>query len=184
MKLRTILIMLAVLIVLGVVYYFVRPKPEPPVAEEAPTFIWNFEMTDLQQISVSLPKQEISQAWVKHEDRHFYFDEPDGPQVDRARWGGGIPLLLSGPAAARLIAEQAVNEQLEVFGLDDPNMRIDLTLDNGDTFRIELGDSTPNRQGYYIKRTDSEDVYTVDYTWYDVLERLVLDPPYPKPEEG
>jgi hypothetical protein len=126
----------------------------------------------------------MSEAWTKHEDQYFYFDEADGPQVDRARWGGGIPLLLSGPAAARLIAGQATSEQLEVFGLDDPNMRIDLTLKNGRTFRIVLGDSTPDRQGYYIKRTDSEDVYTVDYTWYHVFERLVLDPPYPKPKGG
>jgi len=183
MKLRTILIMAAVLIGLGVVFVTVRPKPEPPPTVPAKTYIWNFDMEELQRIGISLPKQGKSQAWVKHEDRYFYFDEPDGPKVDMTRWGGGIPLLLSGPAAARIIAEQATDQQLELYGLDEPGMQIDLTLDNGDKTRIEIGDNTPNGQGYYIRRADSIDVYTVDYTWYDVFERLVLDPPYPKAEE-
>lgn len=183
MKLRTVLIMVAVLIALGVVFVFVRQKPEPPPPETPRTFVWQIEMEEIEKISVSLPKQGKSEAWVKHEDRYFYFDEPDGPRVNMARWGGGIPLLLSGPAAVRRIAEHATDEQLEIYGLDDPGMRIDLTLDNRDTLRIELGDNTPDRQAYYIRRTDLKDVYTVDYTWYDVFERLVLDPPYPKPEK-
>jgi hypothetical protein len=90
---------------------------------------------------------------------------------------------LSGPAAARSIAEQATNQELQIYGLHDPAMRIDLTRDNGDTLLIDIGNSTPDRQAYYIRRADSRDVYTVDYTWYEVLERLVLDPPYPESEE-
>ena len=183
MKLRTILIMVAVLIALGVAYLFLRPQPERPQVEEPKTFIWNFDMVELQRIGITLPMQGKSQAWVKHEDRYFYFDEPGGPKVDMPRWGGGIPLLLSGPAAVRIITEQATEPQLELYGLDEPRMQVDLILDNGNTLRIELGDRTPDAQGYYIRRTDSTDVFTVDYTWYDVFERLVLDPPYPVAEE-
>jgi hypothetical protein len=183
MRLRTVLIMVSVLIVLGVVFVFLRRKPEPPQPETPRTFVWWIEMEEIEKISVSLPRQGKSQAWVKDEDRYFYFDEPDGPKVDMTRWGGGIPLLLSGPAAARSIAEQATDQQLQMYGLHDPTMRIELTLDNGDTLGIEIGNSTPDQQAYYIRRVDSKDVYTVDYTWYEVLERLVLDPPYPEPEE-
>ena len=136
---------------------------------------------ELRRIDISLPKQGMSQAWIMHEDRYFYFDEPRGPKVDTVRWGGGIPLLLSGPVATRLIAEQATAQQLELYGLDKPIMQIDLTLDNGDHIRTEIGDSTPNGQGYYIRRADL--IYAVDYTWFDVLERLVLDPPYPNAEQ-
>jgi hypothetical protein len=183
MKLRTILIMVAVLIALGVAFVFLRPKPESLPVEPSKAYLWNFDMMELQRIGISLPKEGKNQAWVKHEDRYFYFDEPNGPKVDMARWGGGIPLLLSGPAAARIIAEHATVQQLELYGLDEPGMQIDLILDNGDTIQIELGDSTPNGQAYYIRRADSHAVYTIDYTWHDVMERLVLDPPYPDVEE-
>lgn len=183
MKLRALLIMAAVLVALGVVLYFLRPKTEQPPQGKPRTFIWKIEMEEIKKVSVSLPKQGKNQSWVKHEDRYFYFDEPNGPKVDMQRWGGGVPLLLSGPVAARRIAEQATDEQLAEYGLEDPSMRIDLTLESGDTLRIEIGDSTPDRQGYYIRRADLDDVHTVDYTWYGVFERLVLEPPYPKAEE-
>jgi hypothetical protein len=183
MKLRITPIMVAVLIALGVAYIFLRPQPEPPPAEEPMLFIWSFDMEELHRISVSLPRQGKSMAWIRQEDRYFYFDEPGGPRVDSARWGGGIPLLLSGPAATRTIAEQATEQQLAFFGLDEPRMHINLTLDNGDNIRIEVGDRTPNAQGDYIRRAESTDVYTVDYTWHDVFERLVVDPPYPQAEE-
>ena len=183
MKLRTILVMAVVLIALAVAFVFLRPKPEPPPAEPSKAYIWNFDMLELQRIAISLPKQGKSQAWIKHADRYFYFDGPHGSKVDMARWGGGIPLLLSRPAAARVITAQASEQQLELYGLDAPAMQIGLTLDSGETIHIELGDKTPNGQAYYIRRADSKEVYTIDYTWYEVMERLVLDPPYPKVEE-
>jgi hypothetical protein len=183
MKLRTVLVMAAVLIALGVVYAVSRRKPEPPQPEIPRMFVWSVDMEEIAKIGVSLPRQGKSQAWVKHEDRYFYFDEPDGSVVDMTRWGGGIPLLLSGPAAVRIITEQATDQQLEIYGLDDPAMRIHLTLDNGEILLIDIGNGTPDGRAYYIRRLDSQDVYTVDYTWYEVIERLVLDPPYPEPGE-
>lgn len=142
--------------------------------------VWSVEMMELTAITVSLPLKEKSEAWTKHDDKYWYFDKPDGPKVDMKRWGGGIPLLLSGPAADRLITEESTNEQLEIYGLADPRMEINIGLENGDTFNIEVGDVTPGGQTYYVKLANSRKVYTVDYTWYDVFERLVLDPPYPE----
>ena len=179
MKIRTILIMVAVLAGLAASYFiFKPPRTEPPV--ETKQMVWSVEMMELTAITVSLPAKEKSEAWTKHDDKFWYFDKPDGPKVDMQRWGGGIPLLLSGPAADRLITEESTDEQLEIYGLADPNMEITLGLENGDIINIEVGDVTPAGQTYYVKLANSRHVYTVDYSWYDVFERLVLDPPYPK----
>ena len=62
-------------------------------------------------------------------------------------------------------------------------MAIDLVLKNGKTLGIDVGDRTLEGKAYYIKLRNSGFVYTVDYTWYEVLERLVLDPPYPESKE-
>ncbi len=178
MKLRTVLILAAALIVLGVAFFFSsRPKPVTPV--EPQYFVWDVEMDELQTMEISLPRNNMSEAWVKHEDKYWYFDEPDGPKVDMQRWGGGVPLLLSGPGANRRLAEDATDEQIEIYGLNNPAMRINLTLEDGTSINIELGDSTPDLQAYYIRLVDSRSVYTVDYTWRDVLTRLVTEPPYP-----
>ncbi len=134
-------------------------------------------------IVIELPRQEMKESFAKHEDRQFYFDDPPGPRVDPGRWGGGIPLILSGPAADRAILRDASDEQLEIFGFTDLLMRLTLTRDNGGVVVIEIGDSVPDGHAYYVRVTDSGDVYTVDGTWYVVVERLVLDPPYRVEEE-
>jgi len=183
LKIKTILIMLAILAVCvaGYFIFFNKGEPEEPY-EEPREYVWGFEMEVLYRIEIILPKEDMSQAWVKHEDRLFYFDEPDGVKVDMERWGGGIPLILSGPGAERSIVDNATDEQLTIFGFDGPNMEINLTLDDETVVNIEVGDSNPNGTTYYVKRVDSNKIYTVDTTWYEVLERLVLEPPYP-PEE-
>ena len=140
-------------------------------------------MEELAKMAISLPLQGKREAWVKHVDRFWYFDQPEGPKVNMKRWGGGIPLLLSGPGAERLIVDNASEKQLEIFGLIEPRMKIDLTLENRKTIQIDVGDSTPDVQGFYVKLRQSKAIYTVHESWVHVLERLVLEPPYPDPDE-
>ena len=80
---------------------------------------------------------EATTSWVKYEDRYWYFDQTAGPKVNLKRWGGGIPLLLSGPGAERLIADNASEKQLGIFGLLEPSMKVDLTLENKKTIKID-----------------------------------------------
>ncbi|MDD5287754.1 MAG: DUF4340 domain-containing protein [Dehalococcoidales bacterium] len=177
MKLKGILILAAVLAVFGTIYYFVsRPVPETPTEPRA--YVWDFEMDNLQKITMSLPKEGKSESFVKNpEDRNFYFDN-DGPKVDVQRWGGGIPLLLSGPGASRVISYDTTNDKLTEYGFDTPNLIATLTLDDESIYEAQVGDSNPDGTTYYVRLTDSRDVYTVDASWYEVLARIVTEPPY------
>ena len=182
MRARAALVMLAVVAALGAVYYVVsRPKPAPAAPERQ--FVWYVDMTELSTMAISLPPLGRSERWVKHADQYWYFDAPGGPKVNMKRWGGGIPLILSGPAANRRIAAGVTDRELAVYGLVSPRMQIALTLATGQPITIVVGDPTPDRQAYYIKLAQSREVYTVDASWYDVLARLVTDPPYPVPGE-
>ena len=183
MRLGSILALLVIFVALGVYFLFFRPVPPPEPPPEPRYFVWRVDIEDLQHMVISLPQQDMSESFVKHEDKYWYFDNPPGPKVDMKRWGGGIPLLLSGPGVNRIIEEDVTEERLAAFGFTQPRMEIILTLENEDIIDIEIGDSTPDGGAYYIRHADSTGVATVDYTWYDVLERLVLEPPYPPPEE-
>jgi hypothetical protein len=178
MRLRTILILAGVLVAVAIGYYFTALPPEPAPKAEPRVFVWSVEMTELASMAISLPQQSKKEAWVKHEDKQWYFDRPNGPRVDNKRWGGGIPLILSGPGAERIIMEDATDEQLEIYGLMSPLMIIELTTDGGKMINAEVGDRTPDGQAHYLKLKDSRDVYTVHTSWFEVLERLVLEPPY------
>jgi hypothetical protein len=136
-------------------------------------------MDDLQRIEISLPKSEKSQAWDKHEDRYFYFDEPNGCKVDMQRWGGGIPLLLSGPGAERRLFQNASDDKIAELGFNTPSLKATLTLTGNNIYNVEVGDSTPSGQAYYIRLAEYRDIYTVDISWYQVVERLITEPPYP-----
>ena len=180
MRLRNILILLVILIIVGGIWYFAS-RPEPAPEPEPKLYVWLIEMEEIQHIKIELPREEMSQAFIKEEDRSWHFDDPQRSAVDMQRWGGGIPLLLSGPGVERVIAENATAEQLTEFGLAQPKMRITLTLEDGDTLDIKVGDRTPNGAAFYVKVPRSNDVCLVDYTWYEVLARLVKEPPYPPP---
>ena len=184
MRLRGILILLAILLALGGYFYFSDTSEPPPEKEEPRVFVWKIEMTEIQHIEIRLPREDESEAFIKipEEDEFpWHFDNAEKTKVDVGRWGGGIPLLLSGPGAERIIAKNATEEKLAEFGLAQPQMEIILTLEDGDILNITVGDRTPDGDAFYVQDLDSNDVYLVVYNWYEVLERLLREPPYALP---
>lgn len=183
MRLRNILILVAVLAVATAVYFATRPVEEPPVEPDPRPRVWEFEMEELEHILIELPRLDMHESFVKHADRQWYFVDPSDIQVNPDRWGGGIPLILSGPFLERIIAEDATEEQLAEYGFTTPMMKLYLTTEDDEVVIIEVGDVSPGGYVYYLRLAESNNVYTIDLTWYQVLERLVLEPPYPPEEE-
>ncbi len=183
MRLRNILILLIILLALGGYFYFSNDS-EPPPKSEPRVFLWNIEMDEIQHIEIRLPREGESEAFIKIPEGNkfpWHFDDPQKSKVDVTRWGGGIPLLLSGPGAERVLAKNATEEKLAEFGLAQPQMEITLTLEDGNILNIAVGDRTPDGNTFYVQVLGSNDVALVDYTWYEVLERLVREPPYTPP---
>ena len=174
---------MAVLAVATGVYFATRPGEEPPPEPDPIIRLWKFEMEELKHILIELPRLDMSESFIKHEDQQWYFDDVSGLQVNPDRWGGGIPLILAGPATERPIFEDATEEQLAIYGFIPPLMKMTLTTEDEEVTNIEVGDANPNGTAYYIRLAESNNVYTINDAWYKVLERLVLDPPYPSEEE-
>ncbi|MEE4165761.1 MAG: hypothetical protein V2I35_07175, partial [Desulfocapsaceae bacterium] len=78
MKLRTILVMAGILLALGAIFFISRQPPESEPKPEPRRFIWSVGMEDLKHLTINLPAKGKSEAWVKHEDRYWYFDQPNG----------------------------------------------------------------------------------------------------------
>ncbi|UCB43835.1 MAG: DUF4340 domain-containing protein [Dehalococcoidales bacterium] len=183
MKLRSILILVAILAVATAVYFATRPVEEPPPTPDPKPRVWAFEMEELEHVLIELPRLDMRESFIKHEDRQWYFDDLTDTQVDSDRWGGGIPLILSGPLLEKIIAEDATEERLTDFGLTSPSMKIILTTEDEEITNIEAGDANPDGSIYYIRLAESNNVYAINSSWYEVLERLVLEPPYPSEDE-
>jgi hypothetical protein len=183
LRLRSILILLAILLALGGYFYFANP-PQPAAKAEPQLYAWLIDMEVIQHIEIRLPREDKSEAFIKIREGDkfpWYFDNPQRSEVNQERWGGGIPLLLSGPGVDRVIARNATEEKLAEFGLAQPQMEITLTLEDGNILDIIVGDKTPDGNNFYVQVPDSNDVATVDISWYNVMERLVKEPPYVSP---
>jgi hypothetical protein len=190
LKLKAILILMAILAVAGITAYFVSQHKPPTTPPADKHFVWDFDMDKLQKVTLSIPGTQKSESFKKNpDDREFYFDfnGTQGPMVDNQRWGGGIPLLLSGPMADRLIKLQATPDDLSLYGLNTSDPKEILTLDalltitlNGQdlVYDVQVGDSNPEGTTYYVKLASNSDVYTVDQSWYVELAKIVNDPPY------
>ncbi|MDD5191465.1 MAG: DUF4340 domain-containing protein [Dehalococcoidales bacterium] len=185
MKLKSILVLLSILAIAGVVFLLMKPKTEQEPTAYQP-LIWDFNMDALKNIEIILPRMADTQgapnhqSWVLHDDRYFYFDVPGGTKVDMERWGGGVPLILSGPSAARVIFKNLPDSELAQYGFTQPSMVINLALNDTAEYHIQVGNSTPSGSDYYIKLVDKTDVYTVDKSWFEVVSGLVTNPPYQK----
>ncbi|MFC1987909.1 DUF4340 domain-containing protein [Chloroflexota bacterium] len=180
MRLKSIIILLVIFLALSG-YYYVSSKPQPTPKPEPQLYVWMIDMEAIKHIEVELPREGKSQLFVKIPEGDkfpWHFDDPQKSKVDAQRWGGGIPLLLSGPGVDRVVSENTTDEKLAEFGLTQPQMKISLTLESGDIMSIKVGDSAPDGHAYYVQVPDSNDVALVDYSWYEVLERLVTEPPY------
>jgi len=182
LRLRNILILFAILLALGGYFYIFDESEPPPEIKEPRVFVWLVELGEIQHIEIRLPREDKSVAFVKISQGSkfpWYFDDPQRSAVDTARWG--IEFLLKGPGAERIIAKNATEEKLTEFGLAQPQMELILTLENGDILNIKIGDRTLDGGTYYVQAPGLNDVALVDYTWYEVLERLVKEPPYDLP---
>jgi hypothetical protein len=167
-----------ILLVLGGTFYYLNiPKPVEP--KEPQYYAWLIEMDDIQHIVISLPSENMSQSFIKisTDDFPWYFDDPQQSAIDRVRWGGGIPLLLSGPGVARYFSN-APQDKLAEYGLTKPQMVIDLILADNTTMNINIGDTTPDGTSHYVMVSNTTSVGLVDYSWFDVLKNLVIKPPY------
>lgn len=175
MGLRSIGVMAAILAALAAVYVLASWRAEVP--EDAPRpALWSAPVEDLVSVTIDFPAAGNNGAWVRGEDGDWYGAGTDGRKVDAQRWQG-VALLLSGPRAERLIAVRATPEQLASYGLLQPRMAVDLVLKGDRRIRVEVGDPTPGGSAFYVRRATSTDVHTVHQTWFEVLERLVVDPP-------
>jgi hypothetical protein len=180
LRLSNILILLTILLFAGGVYYWLNlPKPAAP--QEARYYAWDISLDEIEHITIDLPPENKSQSFIKiskPDTFPWYFDDPQNSEIDSKRWGGGIPLLLSGPGVQRYFAS-APEEKLTEYGLTKPQMLVKLILSDNSTMDITIGDFTPDGVNIYVLAPHSNnDIGLVDRSWFDVLSALVTDPPY------
>lgn len=142
-----------------------RPDKEPE-----PPYFYDVEITDIGGITISL--KDTQQSFIKAGNKWVF--EDSGSPVDPARWSG-IPLLLTGPRAARVLKNTL--EDPQEYGLDPPETHITVTLEDGRAINVILGYKTPDGLSHYAQVVGFAQLYLVSSTWGDVINRIATEPP-------
>jgi len=177
MSLRLSLVLVVICAAAAItVAWYVRNAPGEAREVLSPFF---YTLDDRNITNVSIVAGDSAVSWhVRHEEdrNRWYFDDPKDIPVDTDRWGG-ITVLLGGPRTQRVLRQEFSDPAM--YGLDDPQTIIQLTLRDGTKATLHIGDETPDGEGHYARRTGMPQLQLVDSSWGRVLARLATEPPFP-----
>jgi hypothetical protein len=97
---------------------------------------------------------------------------PDEAEADQ----GMSEAAASQIAALRIITEVDNTKDPAIFGLDEPVYVITIGFEDGKTSTLEIGDTTPSGEGYYVRTGDN--IYVIGLGGLSALTNLATTPPY------
>ena len=167
-------ILLVVLAFIAGLWFFVIKVGDEP--REPSDAFWFYKVAEADIETISIKTETVEQSFSLREGSMWYFTGEQQPPVDLSRWGG-VTLVLSGPRARRVLAEEI--DDLKTYGLDPPSTVLELHLRGDRNLTMYLGDLTPDGSGYYATQKDDDNLYVIESVWGKVLRRLAFEPPYP-----
>ena len=174
MNVRLSIILLFVLALVGGYFYFIELR-KPGETKTPPLWFYNTDDSNFNLISVTYQGKNVT--FAKDKDGGWHFADPKGEAVDINRWGG-ITLLLRGPQSRRLLSENPNPKDIASYGLEHPGTTITVGMVDGSKFALYLGDKTPDRTSHYAQMEGFPQLFLIDASWGDVLDRLVTEPPH------
>lgn len=167
-----------VLVVLAVVfggYVLLRPGPEQKTPDARP---WFYLLDDSKINRLDVAFFDQGQTYVRDKDRTWHFATIEGPAVSEEF--RGTPFLAGGAKSPRIISQEP-KPDLSRYGLDDSKISIRIHLEDGQSWRVLLGDLTADRINNYAQIEGFPDIYLVDRTWGEFMAKLITDPPHATP---
>lgn len=168
-------ILLAVLIVLGGVVYYVQqqPTPQSTAAKSNPTVV-SFSSADATKLVISSGDKSTE---VSRQGSSWNLVKPETGTADSARVQGWIDQI------GNLTADRAIDNpsDLSSYGLSKPKLNVEVDLGGGKTVKLVFGDKTPDGSDYYVQvpsdPAKAKAVYLISAPLGDDLISALTKPP-------
>jgi len=174
---RSALVMLAIVVVLGVGVYLLQTR-NPAAPENATTYALNVSPGNVSRIDVTTAGK--STAFERLDPVGWKFAD-SGNQADTSRVDSVVNRLAMLRSNAKVL-DQVPN--LSTYGLDPPLASALLTMKDGTTHRILIGNETVNNANYYALVEEFGVLYTINTLIVGDVQKLVTDPPVPTVTPG
>ncbi|MFW6288633.1 MAG: DUF4340 domain-containing protein, partial [Spirochaetota bacterium] len=134
---------------------------EPSALSEDPDRVTLLQNPRDEIARVTVRTDESELTFVREDDNRFLPVYEYDVEFDPQRIGR----IVSG--AASLTSRRVIGEvdDLSEYGLAEPTTSITVERDSGETQRVLVGDQTPARDAYYVRRPEDPEVYTVFGSW-------------------
>lgn len=168
------ILMLAALI--GLTFYLNREKDSTATEDATPTVEKSFIFTAADGLVSSIEIKPAEGEAVKVErnaENIWAMILPAEAEADQGTVEAAATQLTALPISSQIEAGKSP----EIFGLDSPNYVITVGFKDGKTRTLEVGDSTPTNNGYYV-RVDKDRMVITDLNSIEALLQLAFFPPY------
>ncbi len=145
MRVRTPLVLFALFVVLGAVYYFLEVR-RPPTPSDTRPKLFPFEQKDVTRLTLRTKEGRLT---ITREKEGWTLTEPLKAAGDKF----AIDSLLGTLVGTRI--ERTIEEtpsSLAPFGLEKPSLTLTLTTSAGASSTVHLGDPTPTKGSLYAKK--------------------------------
>jgi len=166
------LILVGALILLGAFVYFADIRTQSPPPEQPP--FMEFAVPDVMRFQVETREGQRMVAIRKSPGIGWEMKEPYQAEADQARLEG-ILARLSSIKPSRVLTETTAS--LASFGLDPPQLTVEVKLRDGSAQSLEIGDGTPNQAARYVRRTGEQAVLLMESATANQLNLLITAPP-------
>lgn len=174
-----VLVVVFVVLVAGF-YWFQKYKeqnPTVPVSDsptvEPPVYLFDFTSEAIVGVTIEGTDGQVVEL-QKDADGTWLMSQP--PTLPEAVDQTPISSAISQIGTLRVLNELTVPPALDAIGLDQPGTTINLTLDTGDTVKMDVGASSPTGSGYYV-RVNGGSPKLVDKYLLDQFTGFLTTPP-------
>ncbi|MBR7143040.1 MAG: DUF4340 domain-containing protein [Clostridia bacterium] len=152
---------LAVVLVLTAVLALTAPE-EAPNTQPATTYLFNIKRTDIRQVKVK--NEAFVLTATLQEDGTYALEQMKDVEVSST----SIVYLLMDVAMIddSKVANEAP-ESLSDYGLDKPASTVIITMKDGSTHTLKIGNATAFNDGYFVMADDDPAVYIADKSLSD-----------------
>ncbi|MGQ9667330.1 MAG: DUF4340 domain-containing protein, partial [Anaerolineae bacterium] len=176
MRWRTTIILIILALALGLFVYFTELHPGPSnTSTESITVLRDVHVDDVTEFRLQKDQQAL-EAYLSA-DGGWMLRYPVQSPADSDRIRQALGFLVYAHAS-RVLSPREITS-LADYGLLTPALEWRLHLHNGRRLLILVGDQTPQRMYYYLKKGDDESIYIVATNLVEVWQRLLDEPPYP-----
>jgi hypothetical protein len=169
-------ILLAVLALVIAAYFLVKNHPnkgEPTPTAAGDSFLFNQSDGILQSIRITGSQKQVFQM-QKDLSKTWVMTSPENGVADQ----GLASAAETQVGALRIVLSLADPPTPGTLGLEAPAYTLEMGFGNVTNHKIEVGNLTPTKSGYYV-RFDNGNFYVVSQSGIYALLNLLTAPPYP-----